>query len=99
MLMFLIFMQGWIAPVFWLMLAEIYPLRMRGLGMGLSVFGLWIFDFIIQSGFPILLNHYGGGMTFGVFAGTNLIMLMLLVKYLPETRGLTLEQIEQKFRF
>ncbi|HEM8660028.1 TPA: sugar porter family MFS transporter [Klebsiella aerogenes] len=99
MLMFLIFMQGWIAPVFWLMLAEIYPLRMRGLGMGLSVFGLWIFDFIIQSVFPILLNHYGGGMTFGVFAGTNLIMLMLLVKYLPETRGLTLEQIEQKFRF
>ncbi len=46
-------MQGWIAPVFWLMLAEIYPLRMRGPGMGLSVFGLWIFDFIIQSVFPI----------------------------------------------
>jgi major inositol transporter-like SP family MFS transporter len=99
MLVFLIFMQGWIAPVFWLMLAEIYPLRMRGLGMGFAVFGLWIFDFIIQSLFPILLNHYGGGMTFGVFACTNLMMLVLLVKYLPETRGLTLEQIEQKFRF
>ncbi len=40
MLMFLTFMQGWIAPVFWLMLAEIYPLRMRGLGMGFAVFGL-----------------------------------------------------------
>lgn len=99
MLVFLTFMQGWIAPVFWLMLAEIYPLRMRGLGMGFAVFGLWIFDFIIQSVFPILLNNYGGGMTFGFFAGTNVIMLILLVKYLPETRGLTLEQIEQKFRF
>ncbi|HIE9809229.1 TPA: sugar porter family MFS transporter [Klebsiella pneumoniae] len=99
MLVFLIFIQGWIAPVFWLMLAEIYPLRMRGLGMGFAVFGLWIFDFIIQSLFPILLNHYGGGMTFGVFACTNLMMLVLLVKYLPETRGLTLEQIEQQFRF
>lgn len=99
MLMFLTFMQGWIAPVFWLMLAEIYPLRMRGLGMGFAVFGLWIFDFIIQSIFPILLNSYGGGMTFGFFAVTNVIMLILLVKFLSETRGLTLEQIEQKFRF
>lgn len=99
MLMFLTFMQGWIAPVFWLMLAEIYPLRMRGLGMGFAVFGLWIFDFIIQSIFPILLNSYGGGMTFGFFAVTNVIMQILLVKFLPETRGLTLEQIEQKFRF
>lgn len=99
MLMFLTFMQGWIAPVFWLMLAEIYPLRMRGLGMGFAVFGLWIFDFIIQSIFPILLNGYGGGMTFGFFAATNVIMLILMVKFLPETRGLTLEQIEQKFRF
>ncbi|EPI2358697.1 TPA: sugar porter family MFS transporter [Klebsiella michiganensis] len=99
MLVFLTFMQGWIAPVFWLMLAEIYPLRMRGLGMGFAVFGLWIFDFVIQSIFPILLNSYGGGMTFGFFAATNVIMLILLVKFLPETRGLTLEQIEQKFRF
>lgn len=99
MLAFLVFMQGWIAPVFWLMLAEIYPLKMRGLGMGFAVFGLWIFDFIIQSVFPFLLNHYGGSMTFGFFAATNVIMLILLVKYLPETRGLTLEQIEKKFRF
>ncbi|QCR38830.1 sugar porter family MFS transporter [Nissabacter sp. SGAir0207] len=99
MLVFLLFMQGWIAPVFWLMLAEIYPLRMRGVGMGFAVFGLWTFDFIIQSLFPLLLNHYGGGMTFGFFAAANIIMLLLLVKYLPETRGMTLEQIEKKFSF
>lgn len=99
MLLFLVFMQGWIAPVFWLMLAEIYPLRMRGVGMGFAVFGLWIFDFIIQSLFPVLLSQYGGGMTFGFFAATNVVMLILLVRYLPETRGLTLEQIENKFRF
>ena len=99
MLVFLVFMQGWIAPVFWLMLAEIYPLRMRGVGMGFAVFGLWIFDFIIQSIFPFLLSHYGGGMTFGFFGATNIIMLILLIRYLPETRGLTLEQIEKTFRF
>ncbi|XBS68436.1 sugar porter family MFS transporter [Acerihabitans sp. KWT182] len=99
MLLFLIFMQGWIAPVFWLMLAEIYPLRMRGTGMGIAVFGLFIFDFIIQSVFPILLSTYGGGMTFGIFAAANIIMLILQVKFLPETQGLTLEEIEEKFRF
>ncbi|TKI03019.1 sugar porter family MFS transporter [Martelella alba] len=99
MLLFLIFMQGWIAPVFWLMLAEIYPLRIRGVGMGFAVFGLWVFDFIIQSIFPFLLNNYGGGATFCFFALTNVIMLILLFKFLPETRGLSLEQIEKKFRF
>lgn len=99
MLLFLTFMQGWIAPVFWLMLAEIYPLRIRGLGMGIAVFGLWIFDFIIQSVFPLLLHNYGGGMTFGFFAVTNVIILTLLIKFLPETQGLTLEEIENKFRF
>ncbi|MEI2267113.1 sugar porter family MFS transporter [Erwinia sp. CGal63] len=99
MLLFLVFMQGWIAPVFWLMLSEIYPLRIRGLGMGIAVFGLWIFDFVIQSLFPLLLNHYGGSMTFGFFAASNIVMLLLLMKFLPETRGLTLEQIENKFRF
>lgn len=99
MLVFLTFMQGWIAPVFWLMLAEIFPLKIRGLGMGIAVFGLWIFDFIIQSIFPLLLSNYGGGVTFGFFAATNVIMLTLLIKFLPETQGLSLEEIESKFRF
>ncbi|MCG8708388.1 sugar porter family MFS transporter [Brenneria sp. 4F2] len=98
MLVFLVFMQGWIAPVFWLMLAEIYPLRMRGAGMGIAVFGLFLFDFIIQSIFPVLLDSYGGGMTFGIFAAANVVMFLLLFKFLPETQGLTLEEIEEKFR-
>ena len=98
MSLFLIFMQGWIAPVFWLMLSEIYPLRIRGLGMGIAVFGLFGFDFVIQSLFPIMLHAWGGGATFGIFALTNLVMLILLFRFLPETRGLTLEEIEKKFR-
>ena len=98
MSLFLVFMQGWIAPVFWLMLSEIYPLRIRGLGMGIAVFGLFGFDFIIQSAFPAMLSAWGGGSTFGVFAVCNLIMLALLFKFLPETRGLSLEEIEKKFR-
>lgn len=98
MSLFLVFMQGWIAPVFWLMLSEIYPLRIRGLGMGIAVFGLFGFDFVIQSLFPVMLHAWGGGATFGVFALANLVMLALLFRYLPETRGLTLEEIEKKFR-
>lgn len=98
MSLFLVFMQGWIAPVFWLMLSEIYPLRIRGLGMGIAVFGLFGFDFIIQSLFPIMLNAWGGGATFGIFAVCNVVMLALLFKFLPETRGLSLEEIERKFR-
>lgn len=98
MLVFLVFMQGWIAPVLWLMLSEIYPLRIRGLAMGFVVFIFYIFDFIIQSVFPWLLSSFGGGLTFAIFAVANIIMLGVLYKVLPETKDLTLEQIEESFR-
>ena len=80
------------------MLVGIYPVRIRGVGTGIAVFGLFGFDFVIHSLFPIMLNAWGGGATFGIFAACNTFMLILLFKYLPETRGLTLEEIERKFR-
>ena len=53
---FLGFMQGAIAPVTWLMLSEIFPLRLRGLGMGFSVLCLWLINFMISLFFPLLLS-------------------------------------------
>jgi len=57
--MFLAFMQGAVAPVTWLLLAEIFPLRLRGFGMGISVFCLWITNFIIGLTFPFYLQLLG----------------------------------------
>lgn len=99
MLLFLVFMQTFIGPVFWLMMSEIFPLRIRGMGIGFSIFMMWIIDFFIQAAFPLMLSTYGGGTTFGLFSLCNVVIVILLIKYLPETKGLSLEEIEKKFRF
>ncbi|MFC6605058.1 sugar porter family MFS transporter [Ectobacillus funiculus] len=95
---FLAFQQGAISPVTWLMLSEIFPLRLRGLGMGVTVFCLWIVNFLIGLVFPVLLEKVGLSTTFFVFVALGIGAITFVHKFLPETKGLTLEQLEQKFR-
>ncbi|MDQ0858975.1 sugar porter family MFS transporter [Bacillus sp. V2I10] len=95
---FLAFQQGAISPVTWLMLSEIFPLRLRGLGMGVTVFCLWIVNFLIGLTFPVLLDKVGLSTTFFIFVALGLAAITFVKKYLPETKGLTLEQLEHNFR-
>ncbi len=95
---FLAFMQGAVAPVTWLMLAEIFPLQLRGLGMGISVSCLWITNFFIGLSFPVLLETIGLSTTFFVFTAMGLLSIAFVKKYLPETKGRTLEELEHYFR-
>ncbi|MGG3195367.1 sugar porter family MFS transporter [Priestia aryabhattai] len=95
---FLAFMQGAIGPVLWVTLSEIFPLRLRGLGMGISVFFLWITNFVIGLMFPILLDKIGLSITFFIFAVLGLISIIFVSKCLPETKGHTLEELEHYFR-
>lgn len=97
-IMFLAFMQGCIGPVLWLIIAEIFPLKLRGLGMGICVFFLWIFDGIIGTAFPIMLSTVGLSASFFVFVGCGLLALLFTKFCLPETKGKSLEQIEKSFR-
>ncbi|HEY8718138.1 sugar porter family MFS transporter [Pengzhenrongella sp.] len=99
MLSFLIFQQGAISPVTWVMLSEIFPMKMRGFGMGLSVFLLWIVNAIISFSFPVLISSFGGAGTFLVFAAINVGTLIFSWKMVPETSHLTLEELEEEFRF
>jgi major inositol transporter-like SP family MFS transporter len=95
---FLAFQQGAISPVTWLMLSEIFPTRLRGLGMGVSVFCLWIVNFLIGLAFPVLLATVGLSTTFFIFVVLGLLAIAFVKKYLPETKGLTLEELEHYFR-
>jgi major inositol transporter-like SP family MFS transporter len=95
---FLAFQQGAISPVTWLMLSEIFPLRLRGVGMGVSVFGSWVVNFLIGLTFPILLDKIGLSTTFFVFVVLGIAAIAFIKKFLPETKGLTLEQLEHNFR-
>lgn len=95
---FLAFQQGAISPVTWLMLSEIFPLRLRGLGMGVTVFCLWGINFLVGLTFPVLLSSIGLSTTFFVFVVLGIGAILFVKKFLPETKGLTLEELEQRFR-
>ncbi|WP_050183480.1 sugar porter family MFS transporter [Domibacillus robiginosus] len=96
--LFLAFMQGCVGPVTWLVIAEIFPQRLRGLGSGISVFFLWIVNFIIGFAFPILLSTVGLSATFFVFVALGLLGIGFVYKFMPETNGRTLEELEEHFR-
>ncbi|UIX29416.1 sugar porter family MFS transporter [Streptomyces sp. GQFP] len=95
---FLAFQQGAISPVTWLMLSEIFPLKMRGFGLGIAAFALWITNFLIGLVFPVLVDAVGVSNTFFVFVVLGLLAVAFVKKYVPETRGRSLENLEHELR-
>ena len=93
-LMFLFFMQMCIGPVYWLLMSELFPTHVRGLMNGISVGIFWVFNAIVAFAFPLMLSVMGG-MTFFLFAVINIGSIIFCTLWLPETKGMTLEQIEQ----
>ena len=95
---FLFFQQGAISPVTWLLMSEIFPQRLRGLGMGIAVFFEWITNFIIGFIFPSLLAYIGLSNTFFAFAAVNVIAVLFVFFKVPETKEHSLESLEAYFR-
>jgi sugar porter (SP) family MFS transporter len=90
-------MQGTIGPLVWLMLSEIFPLRLRGVGMGVTALCLWLMNFVVSTLFPIAVAALGISSTFFVFAVLNAAALVFVVTSVPETNGRSLEQLEEDF--
>ncbi|MGW1780867.1 sugar porter family MFS transporter [Streptomyces sp. NPDC002143] len=95
---FLAFQQGAISPVTWLMLSEIFPMRMRGFGMGMAAVVLWLTNFVIGLVFPSLVDGIGISNTFFLFVVAGLFSLTFVKLYVPETKGRTLESLEAELR-
>lgn len=94
---FLCFQQGAISPVTWLMLAEIFPSRLRGLAFGLAAGVLWFTNFVVSFLFPQLVAWLGISITFFIFAVIGLGSITFVRKFLPETKGMSLETLEEEF--
>ena len=84
-----------LAPVTWVLISEIFPNRVRGLGVAISVSALWIASFILTYTFPIINRILGPGGTFWLYALICLAGFGFIWRSVPETKGRTLEQIEQ----
>ena len=96
MLSFLYFMQCFIGVTFWLMLSEIFPMRVRGLANGIAVFCNWVGNIIVSFTFPNLIEAVQGNVFF-IFAVVNLGTLAFYARFLPETKGHSLESLERHF--
>lgn len=88
-------MQTFLNVATWVLLSEIFPLHMRAVGMGTTVFCLWITNAALSYVFPILIDSIGLTGSFFGFAVVNAIAVVVMYKFLPETRGRTLEKVEE----
>jgi sugar porter (SP) family MFS transporter len=80
--------------VTWTLLSEIYPTHIRGRAMSIATLSLWCGTFVVSQTFPWLLETLGGTGSFFLFALMCVPAIVIAWKYLPETKGKTLEQIE-----
>ncbi|MGK9148075.1 sugar porter family MFS transporter [Plantibacter flavus] len=88
-------MQTFLNVAVWVYLAEVFPLHMRGIGMGISIFMLWVANGFLSLYFPSMVAGLGITGTFFVFAGVGALALLFVVTQVPETRGRTLEALEE----
>ncbi|MFG2288056.1 sugar porter family MFS transporter [Streptomyces sp. NPDC048595] len=87
------FAVSW-GPVQWVMLPELFPMRIRAAAVGLCVLFNWLFNMVVALVFPSLLHAWGAGANFLFFAGTTLLAYLFVQRLLPETKGRSLEEIE-----
>jgi SP family arabinose:H+ symporter-like MFS transporter len=82
-------------PVTWVVISEIFPIKMRGVAMSVATFALWVAVYIVTQMFPILLESAGAAPTFWIFGTMSLLAFFFVWSQVPETKGRTLEEIEQ----
>jgi sugar porter (SP) family MFS transporter len=94
-LMFIAFFASCIGPVFWTLLSEIFPNKIRGKALAFASFTQWIFNFFVVLLFPHFLASLGGAKTFLFLAVMSFLQWLFTYLYVPETKGKSLEEIEQ----
>lgn len=98
MMIYVVFVQGLVAPVTWLLLSEIFPQQVKSRGMGYANVAMNLTNFGLSLVFPTLLARLGGTGTYLLFALINVCALAFAWAMVPETRGKSLAQIEQEAR-
>ena len=87
-------------PVTWVLLAEIFPNKIRGKAMAIAVAAQWIANYMISWTFPImdknsvLIEKFHHGFAFWIYAAMSVLAALFVWKFVPETKGLTLEEME-----
>ncbi len=84
-------------PIAWLMISECFPLSIRGQAVAFAVQMNFLWNSIVQFSVPSLQSSIGNFPMFAIFSGLCVYSIYFVHAYVPETRGLTLEQVEKMF--
>jgi sugar porter (SP) family MFS transporter len=87
-----------LGPIAWLIIAEVFPLKIRGRAMSLATMANWLFNLIIAMTFLTLIEKLGRAQTFWLYAILSIAGWLFCYFVVPETKGYTLEQIEEHWR-
>ena len=94
----LIYVAGFsigMGSVTWVILGEIFPIKVKGIAISISMAAYWIANFLVAQFIPIFSAKWGMGTVFGIFCVLSVVALIFYIKVLPETKGRTLEEIER----
>ncbi|GGI39011.1 sugar porter family MFS transporter [Mammaliicoccus stepanovicii] len=95
---FIVFFAFTWGPILWIMLPELFPMRARGAATGIATLSLSIGSLLVAQFFPMLTAVMGIHQVFLIFAFIGVLAMIFVIKYLPETRGRSLEEIEVDLR-
>lgn len=84
-----------LGPVTFVIIAEIFPNRVRGVAMSICVFFLWAAVYLVSQTFPVLLKSIGNAYTFWIYMLMSIITFLFVWRVVPETKGKTLEEMEE----
>jgi sugar porter (SP) family MFS transporter len=85
-----------LGPVFWLLIAEIYPLTIRGAAMSVATIANWAANFVVTISFLTIKNAIGGMGVFLLFGSLTVVALLYFWRKVPETKGRSLQELEQE---
>jgi len=90
------FMMSW-GPICWVLISEIFPNKIRGRAVAIAVAAQWAANYFISSTYPVMME-YSGGLTYGFYGLMSVLSALFVWKFVPETKGRTLEQMENMWR-
>ncbi len=82
--------------VIWVFISEVFPNQVRAGGQALGSFTHWLLAALIANAFPFVANRLGGSAVFGFFAGMMILQLLYVWRLMPETKGVSLEELEER---
>ncbi|MGI8680096.1 MAG: sugar porter family MFS transporter [Jatrophihabitans sp.] len=83
-----------LGPIVWLLIAEIFPLRVRGQAASIATMANWAANLVVAVSYLSIISAIGQAGTFGLYAGVTVLSLVYVIVKVPETKGLKLSEIE-----